>query len=305
MSEVKTILTIAGSDPSGGAGIQADIKTATRLGVYPFSVVTAITAQNSSAFLNAWPVDGSQLKSQLEAVLSDYKPDGVKIGLIASHRQVDIIADAIQHFGLTNIVLDPVLAPTLTHKHPDIRVMEAMAVRLFPVSTLVTPNRNEADTIERETGLKLDALCSAFLIKGGDSEDKEEGMVTDTLYFAESEPDDEPHRGNDDFLTPVAGFHTSSAFPTVETHPFVGMEKAPGESDPREKTFKKIEFSHARIKTSNTHGSGCVLSSAIACCLALGQDLPTAVENAEKFVETRISESASIHLGKGKYGPLL
>lgn len=139
-----TILSIAGSDPIGGAGIQADIKTATALGSYAMAVITAVTAQNTLGVTGYEAVSQSLLKLQLDTVLSDVRPDAVKIGMIPNIESACVIADAIERYGLTNIVLDPVMVSTSGHTLSSASVTDVMTDRLIPDSLIITPNMPEA-----------------------------------------------------------------------------------------------------------------------------------------------------------------
>jgi hydroxymethylpyrimidine/phosphomethylpyrimidine kinase len=147
MKTYKTVLSIAGSDSIGGAGIQADIKTCCALGVYAMTVVTAITAQNTCGVVNVEPCDTEMLRSQLWTVLSDVHPDAVKIGMVPDGEAVSIIADAIRHFNLKNVVVDPVLVSTSGRTLSGKDYIQMLCEKLIPISTLLTPNIPEAATL--------------------------------------------------------------------------------------------------------------------------------------------------------------
>lgn len=289
MNAKKIILTIGGSDPSGGAGIQADIKTFDRLQFFACSVITAITAQNSSEFSNIWPLDVNQIASQLDSVLNDCTPAAVKIGLLCSPEAIKIIASKIIEHNLTTVVVDPVLSPTLKDYVPDKDLVNAYIEHLFPISTLITPNEKEKQTLEEVSGRPLEELAEAFLIKGGDKTGK---VVSDILYFKESVAD------------PMQ--LPSTTFPTINfgnsgLYHYGDILINP---DTNEK-FEIIEFKNKRIDSTNTHGSGCILSSAIACYMAKGYNLAKAVELGIKFTNEAIRNSSGLTLFKGNYGPAL
>lgn len=175
---MKTVLSIAGSDPSGGAGIQADIKTITMFGAYAMSVITAVTAQNTTGVRLVTEVDADTLKAQLDAVFDDIKPDSVKIGMICSAAQARIIADCLKSRRAKNIVIDPVISATDGNTLCRSEAVEIIKEQLFPISALITPNIPEAQQL---TGINIhgeeEMLLSgkrlfekygcAVLVKGG------------------------------------------------------------------------------------------------------------------------------------------
>lgn len=290
MKEKPIILSIAGSDPTGGAGIQADIKTAVMLECYPCSVISAITAQNSDSIRGIWGLGADKIKAQLQSVLEEYEPSAVKIGMVASAEAVDTIADILESSSLPNIVVDPVLSTTVDGKVPEPELIREILERLFPIASLVTPNLKERDAIENLTGQKIETLAEAVMLKGGHGE---KDTVTDTLYYRE---------------IPAQGFNSpSTAFPTINMgHSSLynqdNLLPVPPEGEPE---LRIREFHHQRIETSNTHGSGCVLSTAVACFLAEGFRLEAAVEKAIKFTTDAMRRSANNNPGKGTYGPVL
>lgn len=176
---MKTALTIAGSDSSGGAGIQADIKTMTVNGVYAMSAITALTAQNTMGVYEIYEVEPDFLKAQLDAVFEDIFPDAVKIGMVSSPELVEVIADRLKHYNAKQIVVDPVMVATSGSTLMQPETLSAI-FKLFSVATLVTPNIPEAEAI---SGLKIkskeDMLTAAkmlgdkygcnVLLKGGHS----------------------------------------------------------------------------------------------------------------------------------------
>lgn len=288
MKRKAIFLTIGGSDPSGGAGIQADIKTASRLGLYPCSVITAITAQNTSSFISKWSVETERIASQLDAVLADITPDAVKIGMIPSVDAAKAVAEAIVNYGLTNVVVDPIFSPTLSPNHEDENLVKALIDDLLPLATLVTPNRPEKARIESVSGEKIENLADAVLIKGGHSDGEE---VTDLLLYHE--------------MSRFSGNLPSSTFPTINFHNSSMFSTDQGLPEWENFPLVSREFSHRRLPTDHTHGTGCILSSAIACWLAKGHNLPEAVKEACHFVHNALKEAATHQIGKGPYGPAL
>jgi len=177
---MKTALTIAGSDCSGGAGIQADLKTMTMNGVYAMSVVTALTAQNTTGVRAIQESTPDFLKQQLDAVFEDIFPDAVKIGMVASGELIRVIADRLRHYNAKNVVLDPVMVATSGSALMKTDAVQTLIEELLPLATLVTPNIPEAQilsglVIETKEDMMAaakrigDACSCAVLLKGGHS----------------------------------------------------------------------------------------------------------------------------------------
>jgi len=255
------MLTIAGSDPSGGAGVQADIKTATALGVYAMSVITALTAQNTLGVRSFIPVDPGMLEAQLEAVLDDITPDAVKIGMLPDAGAVSTVARVIRARSLKNVVLDPVLVATSGDALSSGDTRGALLRELAPLCAVITPNLPETSALldgravaslpdMTKAGCDLRALtgAGAVLVKGGHG-------------------------------------HGAS---------LVDLLVADGHID---------EHFHRRVETVNTHGTGCTLSSAIACFLAAGMEVDRAVSRAINWLQGAIEAAAGIKMGHG-HGPV-
>ncbi|MBE7063071.1 MAG: bifunctional hydroxymethylpyrimidine kinase/phosphomethylpyrimidine kinase [Ruminococcaceae bacterium] len=253
---MKKVLTIAGSDSGGGAGIQADLKTMTALGVFGMSAVTALTAQNTLGVAALSAVDPDFLKAQLDAVFTDLMPDAVKIGMVASAENARVIAERLLFYKASNIVLDPVMVATSGASLSPDGTVEEIEKYLFPIADLITPNMPEAAVLSGQS-VKVSAdMCTAaekigtkyrcaVLLKGGHGTED-----ANDVLFSE-------------------GNHTW--------------------------------FCGARIHTSNTHGTGCTLSSAIASFLAKGFLLPDAVQEAKSYLEGALRYG--LNLGHGS-GPL-
>lgn len=144
---MKTALTIAGSDSSGGAGIQADIKTMMANGVYAMSAVTALTAQNTTGVTGIMEVTKDFLGEQLDNVFTDIYPDAVKIGMVSSSQLIEQIADKLTEYGAKNIVVDPVMVATSGAKLINDEAVQSLKERLLPVATVITPNIPEAEVL--------------------------------------------------------------------------------------------------------------------------------------------------------------
>ena len=177
---MKTALTIAGSDCSGGAGIQADLKTMTMNGVYAMSAITAMTAQNTTGVFAIQESTPEFLKQQIDAVFEDIYPDAVKIGMVASADLIRVIADRLKHHHAKNIVVDPVMVSTTGSALMEKTALQTLTNDLLPMATLVTPNIPEAQVLSgMSISSKADMLAAAkqigdachcaVLLKGGHS----------------------------------------------------------------------------------------------------------------------------------------
>ncbi len=178
--QIKTALAIAGSDSSGGAGIQADIKTMTMNGVYAMSVITALTAQNTMGVKSIQESTPEFLKEQLDAVFEDIYPNAVKIGMVSSAELICVIADRLRYYKAKNIVVDPVMVATSGSALMKTDAVKTLIEKLLPLATLVTPNIPEAEILsEMPIKTKVDMITSAkqigdnyhcaVLLKGGHS----------------------------------------------------------------------------------------------------------------------------------------
>jgi phosphomethylpyrimidine kinase len=177
---MKTALSIAGSDSSGGAGIQADIKTMTMNGVYAMTAITALTAQNTCGVRGIVEISPDFLGQQLDAVFEDIFPDAVKIGMVSSTALIEVIAEKLKFYGAKNIVVDPVMVATSGARLIEDEALDALKRKLLPLATVITPNIPEAEILT-DTGIKdadamVQAACSlsekygcSALVKGGHS----------------------------------------------------------------------------------------------------------------------------------------
>lgn len=203
---MKTALTIAGSDCSGGAGIQADIKTMTMNGVYAMSAITALTAQNTTGVKAIQESTPDFLKQQIDAVFEDIYPDAVKIGMVSSSELICVIADRLRHYDARNIVVDPVMVATSGSSLLKTDAVMTMTEKLLPVAALVTPNIPEAEVLSGTTihtkddmlaaARKIGESCScAVLLKGGHSiNDANDLLYTDgKLIWFEGKRIDNPN----------------------------------------------------------------------------------------------------------------
>lgn len=253
------VLSIAGSDSSGGAGIQADMKTISALGGFATTVITAITAQNPTAVHGIEPVSPTMVHSQIEAVMTGMPVACVKIGMVYSSEIIDQIARSLRNHKPNFVVCDPVMISTSgsTLLNPD--SIQALETTLFPLCQLITPNLHEAEHLygskirtAEETKLAAKTLSekyhAAVLIKGGHQTGN---TIQDILYT-----DGQYH-----------------FYPSI------------------------------KIETTNLHGTGCTLSSAIATYIAHEETLPLAIKLAKEYITKIIIASKDIKLSTG-YGPL-
>ncbi len=253
---MKTALTVAGSDSSGGAGIQADIKTMTMHGVFAMSAITALTAQNTTGVSGILEVTPAFLADQMDMVFNDIRPDAVKIGMVLNSELIRTIADRLTFYKAENIVVDPVMVATSGADLMQSDAVITMKTCLLPIAVLVTPNIPEAEVL---SGMKIE---------------NEEDMVRAALYINET-------YGCSVLLK---GGHSIN--------------------DANDLLCQRGEcrwFYGKRIQNSNTHGTGCTLSSAIASNLAKGYDLETSVQGAKDYISGALA--AMLDLGKGS-GPM-
>ena len=171
--KLKTVLTIAGSDCSGGAGIQADLKTMLANGVYGMSAITSLTAQNTMGVSAVLDVPPEFLAAQLDSIFTDIYPDAVKIGMVSSAALIEVIGERLQHYNAKNIVVDPVMVATSGAKLINDDAIEKLTSILFPMATVVTPNIFEAEDLVTKTAIEeaariiFDKYNCPVLAKGG------------------------------------------------------------------------------------------------------------------------------------------
>lgn len=184
------VLSIAGSDSSGGAGIQADLKTFSALGVYGATAITAVTAQNTQGVISQFALSPEMVSDQIKAVIDDIEPSVVKIGMLSNSDIVKVVAECLRHYRLT-VILDPVIVSSSGHRLLSIEAQELIKEHLLPLSTLVTPNIPEMAALtdmplsspeEKESAARylLDMGAKAILVKGGHEEGR---MKTDLLFY--------------------------------------------------------------------------------------------------------------------------
>lgn len=251
---MKKVLSIAGSDCSGGAGIQADLKTITAHKLYGMSVITALTAQNTTGVSGIYEVSPEFVKQQLDMVFTDIYPDAVKIGMVSDPSVIEVIAEKLLEYRASNIVLDPVMISTSGSRLMKEEAVQVLLRKLLPLADIITPNIPEAEVLSGISIVtKLDMELAAkkigesysgnILIKGGHLKDK-----------------------SDDLLYTGGEIHW---------------------------------FSQENINNPNTHGTGCTLSSAIACSLAVGKSIKDSILAAKGYITGALMDELNLGIGSG------
>ncbi|MEO0480142.1 MAG: bifunctional hydroxymethylpyrimidine kinase/phosphomethylpyrimidine kinase [Planctomycetota bacterium] len=260
MSSRPIALTIAGSDPSGGAGIQADLKTFTALGVYGSAVLAALTAQNTKGVSGVHQVPAEFLRAQLHAVLDDLRVDAIKIGMLGNREAIAAVVESFDQDRARFVVLDPVMVATSGDRLIDEQAAAALRETLLPLCDLCTPN-----------------LAEAAVLLGT-----------------------EPARTDDDMLRQAQGIRELGARAVlVKGGHGSGSEARDVLVDQSGPSW----FSAPRIATTNTHGTGCTLSSAIAALKARGEGLVPAIEQAKSYLHRAIVAADDLDVGSG-HGPV-
>ena len=257
MKPKSKILIIAGSDSSGGAGIQADIKTVTSLGSYAMTAITAVTTQNTKGVKSIVPINPKEISSQIEFTSKDINPDAIKIGMLHSQKVISAVTKSLKKIKINKIILDPVMVSKGGTKLIDKKSINFMKKKLFKNVSLITPNIPEAEMLTNTkilsnkdmilAGNKLLKLgLKNVLIKGGHLNSK----IMNDIYLNKKEI---------------------------------------------------CIFKNKKIKTKNTHGTGCTLSSAITTYFSCGKTLKKSCEMAIKYVNHAIGTQPNY--GKG-FGPI-
>ncbi|WP_285799105.1 bifunctional hydroxymethylpyrimidine kinase/phosphomethylpyrimidine kinase [Duncaniella freteri] len=181
------VLSIAGSDPSGGAGIQADIKTISALGCYAMTAITSLTAQNTTGVRSIMPSTGAIVADQIDMIMEDIPPMAIKTGMLCNLNVASTVADKLEQYRPDNIVVDPVMVSTSGSKLLDDEAIDLIVKRIFPLSTIITPNKSEAKVLtgetdpDRQAKILMGMGCRNVLLKGGDSDRKD--FKIDYLYL--------------------------------------------------------------------------------------------------------------------------
>ena len=273
------VLTIAGSDSGGGAGIQADIKAISAMGCYAASAITAITVQNTIGVEAVHAVPLEILSGQIDAVLSDIGADAIKIGMLHSAEVVNLVADKIEQYGIRNVVLDPVMVSTSGHRLIEESAIEVIKSRLIPLVRVITPNIPEAEILADCTISSEADFPSVAKILASQSNDIQEISPTDVSYSK----------------------NERQVSVLLKAGHLTGDDLVDYFFNAEDGTITQLPSK--RVYTRNTHGTGCTLSSAFAAALARREDLTAAATSAKKYIEGAIISGAEYEIGHG-HGPV-
>lgn len=251
---MQKVLTIAGSDCSGGAGIQADLKTMAAHGVYGMSVITALTAQNTTGVFGIWETDAECVGAQLDAIFSDIPPQAVKVGMLCSKAGISVVSGKLKGYGVKNLVVDPVMVSTSGDRLMQAQALQYAKKELYPLASVLTPNIQEAEVL------------SACMVKDKASMQKAAKTIYHSFGCAVLCKGGHLTGASDDLLYDGGQFYW---------------------------------FEGKQVQTENTHGTGCTLSSAIACNLAAGMPLPDAVLKAKDYITGALSDGLDLGGGNG------
>ncbi len=253
---MKKLLSIAGSDCSGGAGIQADLKTFAAYKTYGMTVITSLTSQNTMGVSDVVDMTPEFVGKQLDAIFDDIYPDAIKIGMVSNEGIINIIAEKLKEYKAKNVVIDPVMVSTSGSILMNAEAKNSLIEKLLPLADIITPNMKEA------------AVLSNMEVNNKNDMEKAAKIIAQTI----------------DGAILITGGHL------------------PDSADDLLYINKKIKWVNGdKIKNSNTHGTGCTLSSAIAANLGKGMTLEKSFTEAKEYLTGAIKDN--LNLGKGR-GPL-
>lgn len=287
--QIASVLTIAGSDSSGGAGVQADLKTICAHGLYGQSAITALTAQNTLGVTGVMDVPANFVEAQLDAIFADIRPAAVKIGMLPTPEVARAVAGRLAAHGAQNVVVDPVMVATSGSSLATQASVEAMVEHVLPLARVVTPNGPEACAL---TGIDLEAPAQI------------EKSVTDQGFtvvecVTSEESIERALLHAKEAACAIARLAPGAAVLVKGGHGLGGPDHALDLL--RLDSGRFIAIASPRINTQNTHGTGCTLSSAIACNLAAGASVEDACRAAKRYISAALA--AGLNLGHGN-GPL-
>lgn len=257
---MNAVLSIAGSDSSGGAGIQADIKTIAAHGLFAETAITALTAQNTLGVRSVMEATPRIVADQIDAVFEDIPPAAVKVGMVSSAEIIEVIAERLSAHRARNVVVDPVMVATSGSRLIDEGAVSALTDALVPLADIVTPNMPEAEVLAGFPVADDDSMLRAgrAIVERAAQKWRGVAVLVKGGHGTESA---------DDVLVMADGSHRW--------------------------------FRAARIDTANTHGTGCTLSSAIASGLALGKSVEDAVAEAKAYVRGALEAGLDLGQGSG------
>ncbi|CAM5213717.1 Hydroxymethylpyrimidine/phosphomethylpyrimidine kinase OS=Castellaniella defragrans OX=75697 GN=HNR28_001463 PE=4 SV=1 [Castellaniella defragrans] len=261
---IPNTLTIAGVDPSGGAGVLADVKTMSALGAYGMAVIAALTAQNTQAVTGICPVPPDFVARQIDTLFADVRVDAVKIGMLGQTAVIRTVIDRLAHWQPAHLVLDPVMVAKSGDHLLERQAVDTLRAGLVPLATVITPNLPEAGVLLEQSPVDnvKDMRRTAERLRRLMHDDGERWVYLKGGHLPGRETMDMLHDGD-----------------------------------------RLIELPGTRIETPNTHGTGCTLSAALAALLARGLDLPEAAREAKVYLERAIAASGMLKVGSG-HGPV-
>jgi hydroxymethylpyrimidine/phosphomethylpyrimidine kinase len=259
---MKTALTIAGSDPTSGAGTQLDIKVFHRIGVHGLSVLTSITAQNTAAVKSIYPVEPDAVRGQLEVLLEDVGVDALKTGMLYSSSIVEVVSGALKKYGIKKVVVDPVMVSSSGMSLVEEGTVEKMIEVLFPLTTIITPNIYEASIL---SGINIEGFETLYEAAGKIKALGPEIVIITGGHF--SATGISPSKDNTD--TVIDLYYNGIEFHRIESERLAG------------------EY----------HGTGCAFSSALTAYLALGNSSLEASRKAKEFTVDVLRNA--YHIGSG------
>ena len=261
---IPNVLTIAGVDPSGGAGVLADVKAISALSAYACAVVAALTAQNTRALTGVFPVPAAFVREQIDTLFADVRIDAAKIGMLGQAAVIRAVAEGLRHWKPPHVVLDPVMIAKSGDALLAKDAVGALVEALLPCASVLTPNLPEAGVL-----------------------------------LGERAPENlkEMRRAAERLRERMA--HAGSRWVVLKGGHLPGSEAIDVLTD----GDRMLELAARRVDTKNTHGTGCTLSAAIAALLPVSTDVPTAVRRAKDYLVAALVASDAIDVGRG-HGPV-
>ena len=263
-AKIPNVLTIAGVDPSGGAGVLADVKAISALSAYACAVIAALTAQNTRAVTGIHAVPAAFVREQIDTLFADVRIDAAKIGMVGQAPVIREVADRLAHWKPVHVVLDPVMIAQSGDALLEKAAVGALLEALLPCATVLTPNLPEA-------GVLLDERAPENLKEMRRAAERLRGRMA----------------------------HAGSRWVVLKGGHLPGSEAIDVLTD----GDRMIELAGRRIDTKNTHGTGCTLSAAIAALLPQSADVPTAVRAAKDYLASAIAAADRLTVGTG-HGPV-
>jgi len=261
---IPNVLSIAGVDPSGGAGILADVKAISANGAYACAVVAALTAQNTVGVEGIFPVPPDFVRMQIDTLCNDVRVDAAKIGMVGQAQVIAAVAERLAHWQPAHVVLDPVMVAKSGHGLLEKTAVGALRESLLPLATMITPNLPEAGVLlESAPPEDVKAMRrAAEKLRNRMAHDGERWVFLKGGHLPGGDAIDVLHDGD-----------------------------------------RMIELTAPRIDTMNTHGTGCTLSAALAALIPQSPDVPTAARRAKDYLTKAIANADRLDVGKG-HGPV-